>query len=410
MIEIFPKIVDIKSICPKCLNKGNFESELYFQGIHVLGKNVCNSCGTEYISTIPTGHSTFFPVSFTLDKRHQRFDKESGSWMALPLISSVCDGLSSEGVFKRHNLGVEKELILINCLDDCFGHVFTKVWNVYLELQNRQNKTIAVLIPAQCRWLLPSTGIEIWSVNLELGQIKQGIQGLDEWIRNQFQRFNKVLLHPTYIHLNHQSLDFKQILGVGPFDLKQFTNLSPKITFVWREDRFWLSSRFLYFLNKVSIKYKLETLFSPIFIWRQEQLIKRVVKLIKRNLPSSSFTITGKGKLGNLPSIIKDERYEFIDLKVEHKWNQIFSRTHVIIGVHGSHMMIPSTLAAGFIEILPRYKIDHMTEDIAQSHNSRLSHFLGRFVDEYAGAGLISRHVVSLVKKFDFVKRNMESV
>ena len=189
----------------------NFESEVYFQGIHVLGKNVCNACGTEYISTIPTGHSTFFPVSFTLDKRHQRFDKKSGSWMALPLISSVCEGLSVEGVFKRYNLGGEKELILINCLDDCFGHVFTKVWNVYLELQNRQNKTIAVLIPAQCRWLLPSTGIEIWSVNLALGQIKQGIKGLDEWIRNQFQRFNKVLLHPTYIHLNHQSLDFKQI-------------------------------------------------------------------------------------------------------------------------------------------------------------------------------------------------------
>ena len=408
MVEIYPEILRTESHCPRCTHLEKSVPKLFFWGVHVLGRFTCQSCQLAFLGTIPSGHTSLFPVSFSLDKKYRRFDVERSDWLALPLIDSVCSGKKKEPTIQMYNPGSGKDLILINCLDTCFGHVFTKVWNVYLNKSSFQESSIAVLIPDRCQWLLPKE-VEIWSVKLNLEALSAEISSLDQWVKEQFKRFRKVYLHPAPVHLNHQGLDFEKILGIKPFDLDFFSSTSPNITFVWRADRFWLNSRILYFIDKASRKYKVENFFMPIFTWRQEQLVKRLTNSIIKKLPKASFSITGIGKTGRFASFINDQRKKSIDLQVEREWNLIFRKSHVVIGVHGSHMLIPTALSAGFIEILPRYKIDHLTEDISQAHNSsRLSHFLGRFVDEYVTSDLVSRHVISMVKKFDFIKSNME--
>jgi hypothetical protein len=71
-------------------------------------------------------------------------------------------------------------------------------------------------------------------------------------------------------------------------------------------------------------------------------------------------------------------------------------------------MLIPTALAAGFIEILPRYKVRHIAEDIAFNHSARYSHFLGRCVDQFASTRLVSTHAISLLKDFPYVYNNAE--
>lgn len=94
--------------------------------------------------------------------------------------------------------------------------------------------------------------VEIWSVDLPLKQFSYRVAGLDTWVKNQFRRFRKVLLHPAFIHLDHQQMDFEKILGEKPFDLEEFDQAVPQITFIWREDRFWLANRFLNWLYMFS--------------------------------------------------------------------------------------------------------------------------------------------------------------
>lgn len=386
----------------------NTIASLYFQGMHVLGNFTCQSCGLDYFASLDSGHATHFPVSFSKDSQHQLFDKKEAGWLAKPLIDSI-GNRAVEGSLQVLNRSSGEELILINCLDSCFGHVFTKVWNVYVEINRDQNKTIAVLIPEQCRWLLPKEGLEIWSVDVPLSQIHLGINGLDKWMKSQFQRFRKVLLHPVFIHLDHRQMDFEKILGEKPFDLEYFYDSSIKITFVWREDRFWLANRFLHWLYMVSRKFKLEKFFKPLFLWRQKKLIHRLAKIINRSFSEVCFTVTGLGKSSVFPAGIKDERVTTINFEVEKRWNNIFSKSHVVLGVHGSHMLIPSALAAGFVEILPRYKINHLAEDICRTHSGRLGQFLGRIIDENAGPKLVALHITSMIQRFNFVKSNLES-
>ena len=280
---------------------------------------------------------------------------------------------------------------------------------MYLLKKQFPGKTLAVLLPERCRWLISDKEVEIWSVALPMEDIGKGVQGLDSWVKQQFKRFRSVALSVVPVHIDQEQLDFSEILQVMPFKLEEFETLPLQITYIWRSDKFWLNSKILDLLHKTSIKFNFQNWVANILQYRQGRLLSRLIEKVRKDLPNADFYVTGIGKQGKLPQGCKDERVGKMEESVERKWNDIYRRSHLVIGVHGSHMLIPTVLAAGFVEILPRYKIDHLTEDIAQVYNSRLSHFLGRFIDEFSSPDLVARHVVSMVKKFDFVKSNMDS-
>tara|TARA_R110002111_G_scaffold87341_4_gene136777 strand:- start:1861 stop:2850 length:990 start_codon:yes stop_codon:yes gene_type:complete len=328
--------------------------------------------------------------------------------MAEPLINSFQNPPIKEVPIQLLQPSSGGDLLLINCLDSCFGHVFTKIWNVYLLKKQFPTKTLAVLLPERCRWLISDKEVEIWSVALPLEELGKGVHGLDLWVKQQFKRFHSVALSVVPVHIDQEQLDFSQILQVSPFELEEFDRLPLQLTFIWRSDRFWLNSRGLDLLHKASIKYNFQNWVEDILQHRQGSLLRRLVKRVRKSFPNVAFYVTGIGRDGKLPHGCHDERVEKMQESVERRWNEIYRGSHLVIGVHGSHMMIPTALAAGFIEILPRHKIDHLTEDIAQSYNSRLSHFLGRFVDEFSSPDLVAEHVVSMVKGFGKVYQNLQ--
>ena len=72
-------------------------------------------------------------------------------------------------------------------------------------------------------------------------------------------------------------------------------------------------------------------------------------------------------------------------------------------------MLIPTALAAGFINLVPRYKIPHLAEDTALQHKSRYLQFLGRYLDEYSTPDLVAQHVISMISDFPSLFKNIES-
>ncbi len=124
-------------------------------------------------------------------------------------------------------------------------------------------------------------------------------------------------------------------------------------------------------------------------------------------LPEATFYAVGLGKSRKLNNDILDLRQEVIDLETEQKWNSCFAKSHIAIGVHGSAMLIPSGLAAGFIDIVPRYKIDQFAEDTILPFKNRMLQFLGRFLDEYSSPKLIAQHAISMVRQFPFVQKSI---
>ncbi len=297
----------------------------------------------------------------------------------------------------------------MNCLDSCYGHVFLKLLNAQKYIKNFPAKGLVVLIPASFEWLLPKGVAEAWLVEAKLNDFNKRISNLDAFVKEEMKRFDSVLLSEAPIHPDISKIDLVDFLKTEKFDLNQFDKIPPQITFILREDRFWTNTRLDAFLMLLSISKGWMGWMKSYFIFRQNRLIKKLVKEIsKKSGKKIQFAVAGLGKSGSLGASIKDFRKETIDEKGEKEWCTLYTASHLVIGIHGSNMLIPTALSAGFIELLPQYKIANMTEDIAMDHKGRYMQFLGRHLDEFSSVKLVAKHAVSMINDFIFLKRNTE--
>jgi hypothetical protein len=410
MLELKSSSVATTFTCPDCGCKFGQSKTLIFQGTHVIADCECECCENHYYHTVPSGHSTIFPISFSQKTRKTRFDEKVKVWLANPLIQSIrandpVDKPVSKKVFRE-----TKEIILLNCLDSCYGHVFLKLLNAQKDIREFPAKGVVVMLPASFEWLLPKGIAEAWLVEAKLSDFNKRILNLDSFVKEEMKRFDSVLLSKAPIHPDISKIEMTDFLKTEKFDLNQFEEIPLQITFILREDRFWTNNRLDAFLMLLSISKGWMAWMKSYFILRQNSLIKKLVKEINKKTDRKiHFSAAGLGKTGSLGTSVKDFRKETIDEKGEKQWCELYAQSHLVIGIHGSNMLIPTALSAGFIELLPKYKIANLTEDIAMNHKGRYMQFLGRHLDEYSSVQLVAEHAVSMVEDFSFLKRNTEA-
>jgi hypothetical protein len=398
-----------KFTCPDCNCKLGQSEDLVFQGTHVLADCLCECCENRYYHTIPTGHSVLFPVSFSQKTLKYHCDKKAELWLAIPLIDSIRNSNQQEASIAKKVYKEYKEIILLNCLDSCYGHVWFRLLNAQRYIRENPSKGVVVLCPASFEWLLPKGLAEVWLVNAKLSVFANWIGNLDKFIKEELKRFDEVLLADAPIHPDISKIELFDFLKTEKFPLEKFELLPYTITFALREERFWTSNKVDAFLMKVAISRKWMSWMKGYFVNRQNNKINKLAKEIQNSFSSKiRFNAIGLGKTGQLDKNIQDFRTDKITVQTEELWCKMCSETHIVIGIHGSNMLIPSALSAGFINILPRYKIDNITEDIAMNHKGRYMQFLGRFVDEFSSTKLIAKHAVSMLNNFSFFWNNMK--
>ena len=407
MIDLLPKL-NHKIKCRVCESDSVTVIKVLFQGIHILVDCECNQCGFKFYQTLPSGHDLLYPIQFSNDGSKSFYHPTAEVWLARPLIESVTKHPKHIAQFNCRVEAQFKSIVIVNCIDSCFGHVFGKLWNAQTFIKNHPDLGVVVLIPFQCVWLVPTGVAETWSVNTPLKNCNKYIDGLDEFVKNQFPRFEKVFISNTYTHLDHSRIDLTAFIKKPSFDLSQFVSKPICITFILREDRFWHNSIFMDLLFKLLVKWNNLHRFKMFFVARQNYLINKTARLIKKQIPEAKIIATGLGKTGTLQRQIIDNRVSQILPETEEQWNAIFANSQLVIGVHGSNMLIPSYLAAGFINIVPRYKIKHIAEDTIAPHTNRYLHFLCRELDEFSSTKLVALHIGSMIKDFPYLYNNTE--
>lgn len=409
MFELKPFSIQYTFVCPDCNCKFGQPESLLFQGTNILADCLCECCENRYYHTIPTGHAALFSIAFSQKTEKVKYDQNTAAWLAEPLIASIRKGFSVERKITKKVFEPKKEVILLNCLDSCYGHVFLKLLNAQDYLRTYPDKGLILLMPSGFQWLLPEGIAELWEVEGKLKDFDQRISNLDLFIKKEIGRFDSVLVSQVPVHPDIHRFDLKAFLKTDKFDLADFEKKPSQITFILREDRFWLNNRLDVFLQKVAISKGWMNTLRPYFAWKQNRLFAKLAREIHRLSEGKyHFAAAGLGKTGNLPSSIKDQRYAKIDDKVEKEWCELYATSQVVIGIHGSNMLIPTALSAGFIELLPRHKIYNLTEDIAMDHKGRYMQFLGRYLDEFSSVKLVATHVVSMISWFPVVRKNME--
>lgn len=404
MISIQPFDFSLAA-CPTCKHEKVEVRAYFFQGVHVLIDAYCQACELEFWHSMPIAQDYYHPIALRKSNLHNLAPHSSNEWLVRPLI----DGLKGR---KQVPVRLEKtvyanrssDAIILNCLDDCFGHIFSKLWNAQTLQKNHPTKHLIVLAPKSIAWMIPSNVDETWLIAIPLAQANALLKGLDAGIKAELSRFKQVWLSQVPVHLDHHTrVDLEALLGRKRFPLKNFLSTNPCVTFALREDRLWHGSVLLGYLYLASVKFRLFSAFRWLFLRRQRSLVTRTAKLLHREIPNLSIYLTGLGKSLAFSSAFQDYRVSQVSEEIEYQWMDIYAKSHIIVGVHGSNMLIPTALSAGFINILPRYKVDHIAEDTLLPYPNRMLQFMGRFLDENSGPQRVASHIISIFSKFSYV-------
>ena len=405
MIQIKPyhQKHNIKT-CKKC-NSTSINSSLVWQGIHVCEKIVCQNCDQTIYLTLPIGHTTYFPIKIDMNKGEVYADSKVYNWLSYPLYNSLKEPIAND----KFSLTVEikreyDEVIIINCLDYLYGHSLLKLLNAERENNEIRDKKIGVIVLIQnnFKWMVPEYVDEIWSVNLPFNLARNYYLELEEKIKNEFKRFSVVNLSQSYSHPSKVKIkDFTKV------DLKDSNNNKKKITYIWREDRLWIKN---HNISRIIQKYpNSKILFYPYIYIQKNKIVKLFSKLRKENDEKYEFVVAGFGSTFKFPEWISDERFTIFDDDTETNLCKIYSQSMLVIGIHGSNMLLPSAHAKMTLNLMPKDRWGNFSQDILydEKRGGRLQSYEKRYVPAECSLKLIHEMVSKQLNGYEHFIRQM---
>ena len=312
-------------------------------------------------------------------------------------------------------LAIHPNPILLLCLDPCYGHALMMLFNAHRHHAQPQprtvpNRPIIAVIPRALAWLVPDYVAETWVVDVPLFALETQIPGFDAFVKTQLTRFKTVWLSRAHIHFDHRTTRFQDFTRTPKFDLRQFstslTESIPKLTFVLREDRLWLRHGWERLLHKTLNRLGFEQKTRRFWARWQAVRYRELAHHIHQKLPYTNIVAVGITSGGQYPIdlgyAVEDQRKTApISPEGERAWCAQYARSQVVIGVHGSGMLLPTALAAGFINLLPPNKLAHYAEDILLAHDNPIHQtLLGRFLSTSASPRQVADLVVSMLTEF----------
>lgn len=354
MIQIKPRI-EQQGTCP-CCGKAINPFRVLWQGQHTCGVFKCPSCQTLFLEDLKMMFSIDAPfqVNLSTGELIQLYGKNDYvGWFGRPLRQS----LASPQSYPNFTMNVEKikehqEVVILNCLDFLYGHSLIKLLDIEYYLDQQASLGVIVIIPDILRWLVPKGVSEIWTINIPLSKMLNFYPELDQAINKECERFDLLYISKGI----HQSPFCNMTRYTGALK-HNFEQQDYRITFIWRSDRVWCPQN-VYLYRGTSPEMRLHSL------EQQQKNICQLFGQLRTHFPHATFTVAGLGRGTDFPGWIDDCRVEKYTEALERSMCQIYGESRLVMGVHGSNMLLPSAHAGLTIDLLPDDRWGNLAEDI----------------------------------------------
>ena len=341
--------------------------KLVWQGLHICAAGTNKENGDQWLVDLPVAQAFITPMAYNIT-RDQLFPKDTprGNWYA-KILTDIIQNPSDEPVeFEIEGKSNYKKAIILNTIDAWYGHSLLSLFNVEKLIKSKEEGTaLIVIIQPFLKWLIPKEGIdEIWVANIPLKRGVSYFSSLNNRIIHELQRFDEVYLSNPPVQ--PQVIEINRFTGVKPYCFNH-PPARPRITFIWREDasRIWSRS---WFLTGVLKYFKAEKLFLPVQFFRVKNLFKRLERLLGHQY---SFTVAGMGKFGKFNGNIEDKRVNTFTPEVEREVCRIYAESVLVVGIHGSSLILPSGHAGMTISIMPKRRWGNFGQDVLYNSNKQ---------------------------------------
>lgn len=392
--------------CPQCGAEAPRALDVLFIGLQVVGQYQCDQCGLAFSRDLPIGFAIDHPLAYaTKDRKILDPSGRAEKWIHYDVYKQPS---SAPIKLERKVYREAKDIVIVNTLDFLYGHVLLKLLNAQYYIDNHKDLGVVLLLPRMFEWLVPDGVAEVWLVDQKLAQARAWHDKVDAFVREQLPRYGEVYMARGYGHPDLAHVDLERFTKVKPFPADEFLTRPPHITFIARQDRLWFATPLGHFMYRAWNRLGMKKSLGRWFVGAQSRMIERVMRRIRRELPKATFTVVGLDRAGGFEGLAEDLRTEKMDLATELKWCEAYAKSQLVVGVHGSNMLLPTGLAAGCVEILPYDRYCNMVQDVLVRYNDRMQLFFYRFVDEYASPADVARHVTTMFRYFHQYRQNKQ--
>lgn len=392
MIEIKPNIQH-RSDCPYCKTPLNVV-KVRWLGMNICVDSKCIACQIEFLESLRVGHAVNKPFQIDIAKEVVFGHAYAKGGLAQAILRSLQNPEPEQLEISKEVFKVCQQVIILNCIDHLYGHCLLKLLNAQRHIDCYSEYGLIVIVPSFIRWMIPEGVAEVWTVPISL---KNGLcyyPSFAEFVREQLKRFDKVYVSKAHSHPSH--FDITRFTGVPKH---RFEQEELKITFVWREDRPWCSLLLFRVLTKLKLL-KLALFFQN---WR----VRRLLGKIRTKFPSAKFVVAGLGTQTKFTGWIEDLRVNKFDEKTERETCKLYSESRLVIGVHGSNMLLPSGHAGMTIDLMPE-RWGNLAQDILyQESDPRLAAFRYRYVPLQTSLNEIADIASSMILDYRYFYSHM---
>lgn len=366
-------------------------------GMRALADLVCPGCSARFYGDLPCGQGLYTPQ--LLDAATgEVFDRFGVPWFARWLRDSFADRRTDDLDFTVEEFRPVVRPLLLNCLDKLYGHALLKLFNAQHYLDHHPDHDVVLLLPRYLRWLAPRGVAAVWSVDLPLRRGAEWNDRLADEIARRVAPFASCMLSVALPHPHAEDVDIERFTGVAPCDEERWAQVAhePTVTFVWRDDRTWggqggglrrLADRLAGGAGRAADR-----------VAAQRERVVALAATLRRSAPALRFVVAGPGTPGDLPEHIVDDRTPAIDEAVERRWCSLYAASHVVVGIHGSNMLLPSAHAGAVVELVPADRWGNVMQDLmTASHDAREALLAVRLVPDSADPETVALIVGSLL-------------
>lgn len=360
-------------------------------GMHVCVQARCGRCGERVVETLPVGHNVGRVYQLAPGKGDLFGDERSVGWLGRPVMEALRNP-SDEVIKIRKEVFYQAErVILLNCCDYLYGHVLLKLLNAQRHLEDHPEYGLVVIVPELLRWAVPDGLAEIWTVNTPLRAGKKFYERFDHFVKREIERFDEVCLSRAHSHPQH--FDIERFTRVEPYDLKHRDG-NPRVTFILRADRLWMPV--------LSQRIARRTGLWPLLLKGQTRRVIAFFAELKRLLPSVRCAVAGAETDTRFPVWVEDFRTKTFDEDKEKTLCRLYAGSRLVVGIHGSSMLLPSGHAGMTLDLMPEDRWGNLAQDILyRESDPRAATYRYRFIPAQTGARAASIIALDMVNKFD---------
>lgn len=405
-------VTDADHECPHCRVRLDAKG-LHVPGMRNLADLLCARCGREFYGDLAAGQALYTPM--LLEKATGVVHDPHGvGWFAEWLRDSYARRTDEPVPFDvREYRPVGRPVVLLNCLDTLYGHSLLKLLNAQYHLDRQRDVDLVVMVPSFLAWMVPDGAAQVWVVGLPLRRGTEWNDWLARETRRRVEAFERVSLSHALSHPRPDEFDIERFTRVKPFPLGGWDErlARPAVTFIWRDDRPWRDAAVA---ATPSSRERLGRLLTPKSRPKigQAELVSEFAEALRRELPALDFAVAGLsegGARGEMPEWVGDLRRTTPDEVTERAWCERYAASHVVVGVHGSNMLLPSAHAGGVVELIGPERWGNFTQDILfrEAGDSRETLFRYRFVDDSTPPSALAQLVSILLRKLPSFRRLM---